>query len=321
MRKQPTEFSILGCANCGRNSSSTAVDDELPYQITGAFGLLVFVGGLVSLAQERRLQDLLVFAVGLAMCSFGVWRWRFVGRRHQAQREVPFMLFNNLKQQSKILIDELKHLRELLQLEEGAGDGTIPSAHGIQRVELLKAALKNRSAQFLKLESERWTREVQLWLNQLEGFLVEELPQLDRSNGHRFLLDLSNLRSRADLLLEGVAVFGSLTTIPEQARKILLECLRRFPELEDRVKDARVLAALGDAPTLPELEAGGTWLHWLQEAIPTIATLPPEFHDDEAYFRLKAELRLLKEGHLPQRSSLDRTNQSAEEAGGFRTLE
>jgi hypothetical protein len=38
------------------------------------------------------------------------------------------------------------------------------------------------------------------------------------------------------------------------------------------------------------------WLHWLQEAIPTIELLPVEFTEDEEFLRVRAQLRLLRDG-------------------------
>ena len=87
-------------------------------------------------------------------------------------------------------------------------------------------------------------------------------------------------------------------SIPAQRARVVLEaCLAKGPELEDRVRDAQVLAAIGDGPDMPaEFTEGSTWLHWLQEAIPSIELLPAEFKEDEAYLRVQAELRLLRDG-------------------------
>ena len=83
----------------------------------------------------------------------------------------------------------------------------------------------------------------------------------------------------------------------QRAREVLEKCLATAPELEERIKDARVLAAVRRGPELSaELTENSAWLHWLQEAIPSIEHLPAEFSEDEEFLQVQTELRLLRDG-------------------------
>ena len=192
--------------------------------------------------------------------------------------------------------DELDlHARELFDVlrEEAEQPST---ERGLKRMELLGVAYANRRERMRFLEGELWAREVQLWLNQVEGLLAEKLPKLHRGNTEEIQAEMRRLMSAGVKLQYKSERLEPLAGAPQRAREVLEKCLATAPELEERIKDARVLAAVRRGPEFPvELTENSVWLHWLHEAIPSIEHLPAEFSEDEEFLEVQTELRLLRD--------------------------
>jgi hypothetical protein len=242
--------------------------------------------------------------LGLGFFAFWKREQNRAKRQLEAQQRSQQAAFHEIRYQINSLRTSADHLNEVLRAELAE----TKSERGARRLELLQAALKSRERRIQQLGAELWARDVQLWLNQVEGFLAEQFPKLQRRNGGELLGALRNLMVKGrDLRTRG----GNLTELSltaQRALTVLQECLAKAPDLEERVRDARVLAAVGEGPDVPfELDEGKSWLHWLEEAIPTIELLPVEFTEDEEFLRVQTELRLLRDGaKYADSGSLDR---------------
>jgi len=202
-------------------------------------------------------------------------------------------IFEQLHAGQTELDEHIKHLQELWQTEKSDA----PSPRSEQRIELLAAAVQNRQRKAALIATELWARDIQLWLNQLEGFLSEKLAMLNRQNGALLLGEFRILILAGRQLLTRADQVPEDSLLGQQARRLLAECLAKAPEFEDRVRDARVLAAVGEGPELPaELTEGTTWLHWIQNTIPPLNLLPEVLTVDEEYQRMNTELRLIRDG-------------------------
>lgn len=246
------------------------------------------------------------FWVLLAIAGLGgvIWGWNRSFVTPVLDQRLPHQLFDSMQARMDGILHDAQHLRELLATESADHS----TERSMQRWALIQAALQTHEARYRALRHEHWAREVQLWLNQVEGFLAEQLPKLKKQNGATVLTHLEKLVATGEDLQKTGDGFVHLAAAPLQARTILRQCLAKAPEIVERVKDARVLAAL-DQPASAgpeEFAAGGMWLHWLQNAIPTIEFLPSEFTDDEESLRVRAELRMLRDGlDAPHPESLD----------------
>jgi hypothetical protein len=107
----------------------------------------------------------------------------------------------------------------------------------------------------------------------------------------RLITQARSLRSQATADILG-------TTLGAKAGRYLDLCLEKAPDLEERIRDAQVLAAVGEGPEMPvELGHGGTWKYWLEEEFPASEELLPDvLRVDEEFDRLNTELRLLRDG-------------------------
>ena len=258
----------------------------------GIGGILATILSIYGLF-EGKLGNLPILAIGVWFVVFWMRHHHSSGKNQSSRQKSRQAAFFAVSYQINSLKLHRDHLKEVL----ASARAELPSVRGSQRIELLEAALESREKRIAQLEGELWARDVQLWLNQLEGFVAEKLQKLNRLSGAETLGMFRNLMLNGRHLATKGDALVVLEEVPRRALKLLKECLERSPELEDRVKDARVLAAIGEGPELPEeLTSGGTWLHWLQNAIPSIDLMPVEFTEDEEYLRLQTELRLLRDG-------------------------
>ena len=226
-----------------------------------------------------------------------------IRRKHvEVHGEFPAVVFSKIKESLEKLSAQALEIRQLLQAE-GSGPH---SERALHRVELLWEALVHREVKINELQTDLWCREVQIWLHQLEGFLADKLPGLNQANAESVNAKFAQLGNEGRSLIQRGSSLESDQLMPQRAWRVLEECMARMPELQDRVRDARALAVLGEGCESPhELEADGSWLHWLQEAIPTIELLPPEFSEDEEFIRVQTQLRLLRDGvKFPELKSL-----------------
>ena len=298
MRGKKRELKQTACANCGNFpflANRLSVADPEFHQAANWLGIGGIIATILSLygLYEGKLGNLPILAVGVWFIVFWMRHNHFSGKNQASRQKSRQAAFFTVSYQINSLKLHRDHLKEVLASERSE----LPSVRGSQRIELMEAALESREKRIAQLEGELWARDVQLWLNQLEGFVAERLPKLTRLSGAETLGMFRNLMLNGRHLATKGDALVVLEEIPRRALKLLKECLERSPELEDRVKDARVLAAIGEGPELPEeLNAGGTWLHWLQNAIPSLDLMPVEFTEDEEYLRLQTELRLLRDG-------------------------
>lgn len=208
-------------------------------------------------------------------------------RLHSAQA-----MFGVLHLQQRDLKNHIKQLEELCRSEQDE----IPSPRREQRLELICGVITNRQKKRCLIETELWARDIQLWMNQLEGFLSEKLAMLDRENGTLLLGEFRILILAGKQMLTKASRLAGDSPLGQKAEQLLTECLARAPEFEERVRDARVLAVVDTGADVPvELSEGRTWLHWIQDAIPTLGLLPDALLIDEEYHRMNAELRLLRD--------------------------
>lgn len=314
------------CRSCGEFSFTNS-----PVNPVSAEAQLLFIAAGVCFFGGVFLTPLLTplsFIVGFLLalvCSF--WAMYHmedrvkIRRKHvEAHGEFPTVVFSRIKESLEKHSSQAQEIRKLLQVE-GSGPH---SERALHRVELLWEALVQREIKIKELQTDLWCREVQIWLNQLEGFLAAELPGLKLENAEQVHVKFEKVGNEGRLLLQRGASLESDQLMPQRAWRVLEECMGRMPELQDRVRDARALAVLGDSCDSPrELEADGSWLHWLQEAIPTIELLPPEFSEDEEFLRVQTQLRLLRDGvkfpeskRMEPRVSLDRGDDWTNTNGG-----
>jgi hypothetical protein len=318
-RGKKSRLAGVPCKNCGTLSGKAIGEGDPPsMQQLQAASTVLGVGGVLGL-----LMAVYGFAAGqpgswalllAGLLFLGFWkRERDLAKRQwEAQQQSHQATFHEIRYQINSLKTSAEHLREVLRAELAE----TRSERGERRLELLQAALKSREKRMQQLGGELWARDVQLWLNQVEGFLAERFPKLQRRNGGELLGGIRTLMTQGrDLRTRG----GNLSEPGEtalRARTVLDQCLARAPDLEERVRDARVLAAVGGEPDVPfELAEGTSWLHWLEEAIPTIDLLPVEFTEDDEFLRVQAELRLLRDSVKQNASgSLDRPFTEVESA-------
>lgn len=196
------------------------------------------------------------------------------------------------------------HVQHLVELRENETMST-RTPRGEKRLEMLNAVIENRQKKASLLQTELWARDIQLWLNKLEGFLAEKLVRLNRENGGMLLGEFRDLINSGERLQKKMTVAAKNSELGAKACRLLQECLARAPEFEERVRDARVLAAVDEIQDAPiEFSEGRTWLHWIQNALPNLDSLPDVMKVDEEYVRMNAELRLLRDA--PKTVSLDR---------------
>ncbi len=221
--------------------------------------------------------------------------------------------FAALQQRLDQLTNQSYELFEALRAE--SAEGSELSERGARRLTLLESAWSSRMKRIQLMESELWARKVQLWLNHVEGLLAERLPQLNRINGKDVMGELRRLLTAGHELVKKAVPEAAMSAVAQRALAVLNRCLATAPELEERLKDAHVLAIVGDDTELPpELTEGGTWLHWLQESIPTIDLLPEEFTEDEEYLQVQTALRMLRDGaKFPSNESLDQPRGSLDD--------
>ncbi len=315
-RGKKSRLAGVPCRNCGTlTGQSRAAADPPASQEQRATSSLLAVGGILGIVMavygfgtgQPGSWALLLLGLGF----FGFWKreQNRAKRQREAQLQSQQAAFHEIRYQINSLRTSADHLNEVLRAELAE----TKSERGARRLELLQAALKSRERRIQQLGAELWARDVQLWLNQVEGFLAEQFPKLQRRNGGELLGALRNLMVKGrDLRTRG----GNLTELSltaQRALTVLQECLAKAPDLEERVRDARVLAAVGEGPDVPfELDEGKSWLHWLEEAIPTIELLPVEFTEDEEFLRVQTELRLLRDGaKYADSGSLDRPGPGA----------
>lgn len=300
--RYPAEVGEIMCPNCGKKSGTPvptafASDTDLLAVLAGCSVLL----GIVAsgwMGGSAAIIGLLVGVICL-ICSIQ----RIEAAKENGPDHFPADIFQRIQETLQKLTTHAGEIQELLEIE-GSGPH---SDRAEQRLELLQTALAHRQKRIQELTTELWAREVQLWLNQLEGFLSAQLPQLDKENAEMVHDRFTKLVTSGQALHARGETLPMDEIMPERAWRVLSDCLAKAPELEDRVRDARTLAVLGeDCELPPELEPEGSWLHWLQEAIPSIELLPPEFEDDEEYLRVQTQLRLLRDGvKFPGPRSLD----------------
>ena len=306
--RSPAEVGEITCPNCGKKSETpvpTAFTSDIDF-LVGLAACFVLLGLVASgwMGPAAIIFGLLAGIVSLA-CS--IVR-NETSKKHAALNRpnpdhFPAAIFQRIHETLQKLTTHAGEIQELLEIE-GSGPH---SDRAEQRLELLQAALAHRQKRIQELTRELWAREVQLWLNQLEGFLSAQLPLLDKENAEMVHDRFTKLVTSGQALHARGETLPMDEIMPERAWRLLNDCLAKAPELEDRVRDARTLAVLGeDCDLPPELEPEGSWLHWLQEAIPSIELLPPEFEDDEEYLRVQTQLRLLRDGvKFPGTRSLD----------------
>ena len=288
------------CLNCGEFSASSSpelspITDEARFLFILALGS--FFGGIFLSLWLTAVSFAAGFLLFVVFCFWGIYHMEDsekIRRKHvDAHGEFPTVVFSRIKESLEKHSSQAQEIRKLLQVE-GSGPH---SERALQRQELLREALGQREIKISELQTDLWCREVQIWLNQLEGFLAAELPGLNQTNAESVNTKFEKLGNDGRLLIQRGASLESDQVMPQRAWRVLEECMARMPELQDRVRDARALAVLGDSCDAPsELEADGSWLHWLQQAIPTIELLPPEFSEDEEFLRVQTQLRLLRDG-------------------------
>jgi hypothetical protein len=277
-----------------------ATGSKLPEatNLLGIGGAVAILMGLCSLFDlggipQQRLGTALILLFGIAFLGFWWRERRRADAQIQSQQKSRQAAFHQVRYQVNTLQAQAHHLRQVLKSEREE----IATDRSGMRIKLLEAALQCREDRLQQLAAELWARDVQLWLNQVEGFLAENLPKMERHSGATTLGQLRNLLNSGRQLKANSSRLTTQSVPAQRARVVLEACLSKGPELEDRVRDAQVLAAVGEGPDLPaEFTEGSTWLHWLQEAIPSIELLPVEFKEDEAYLRVQAELRMLRDG-------------------------
>ncbi len=293
------------CGNCGHIMGNTDFEGEgatgsrLPdaTNLLGIGGAIAILMGLCSLFEfggiQQRFGTALILLFGIAFLGFWWRERRRADAQLQSQQESRQAAFHQVLSQVNMLQAEADYLREVLKSER---EETATERSGM-RIKLLDAALQCREDRLQLLTAELWARDVQLWLNQVEGFLAEDLPKMERHTGAKTLAQLRILLNNGRQLKADSSRLTTQSVPAQRARVVLEACLSKGPDLEDRVRDAQVLAAVGEGADLPaEFNEGSTWLHWLQEAIPSIELLPVEFKEDEAYLRVQAELRLQRDG-------------------------
>ena len=251
-------------------------------------------------------------AVGVVAAGFGIYKRRHRLQQEHAVERCARRKFKELRRQ----FDELNmHAQELQGvLKEEAAEAT--TERGARRLELLGAAYANRRDRMRLLDGEIWARDVQLWLNQVEGLLAERMPKLHRESSEKIRQELRRLMAAGEQLKRQCEPLEPLANVPQRAREVLEKCLETAPELEERIRDARVLAAVRRGPDYPqELMENSAWLHWLQEAIPSIELLPEEFTEDEEFLQVQTELRLLRDSFpvSAKSQSLDRPANSLDQ--------
>jgi hypothetical protein len=287
-----------GCENCGGawNAGRESLADEVRARVTDT-DLIALGGGIAFICAMGALMEGKA-VIGILLILWGIFSLGFYfrkrGVRHsyrQAALQSKQSAFAELKGRIDVLKLQSENMQTLLRAERVEA----ASERATHRIQLLEKALATRQHRIWLLTCEHWARQVQLWLNQVEGFLAEQLPTLSTLNGEALLGSFRLLMVQGRELDRQGGTLEPLEEVPKRARTVLEECLNRAPELEERVKDARVLAAIGDMDGPVEFSAGTTWLHWLQDAIPTLALLPQEFHEDDAYLRIQGELRVMKD--------------------------
>jgi hypothetical protein len=316
--RHPVEAAGAACPNCGEPPEQ--IDSSEKFFQTKA-GFLLFLAAFAFLlgVLAAPLLGAGPAAAGISLSALLVY-WSVTSESQCviASEQRGGELANSQEMVFTCIEESLQdlnhHASEIQSLLESEGPGP-HSDRAQQRHALLREALEHRRARIDELSVDLWTREVQLWLNQLEGFLAAELPRLDRNNAESIHAHFKRLVASAHSLHTRGAALELNGIMPQRAWRVLEDCLAKAPEFEDRVRDAQALAVLGEDCELPtQLEPEGSWLHWLQEAIPTIELLPPEFTEDDAYLRVQTQLRLLRDGvKYPESGSLDRAADSLDQ--------
>lgn len=297
------------CLNCGEFSANNSselspVSPEAQLSFIAA-GVIFFLGVFLT-PSLTPLSFIVGFLLAMVFCFWGIYHMEApvkIRQKHvEVHGEFPAVVFSKIKESLEKLSAQALEIRQLLQAE-GSGPH---SERALHRVELLWEALVHREVKISELQTDLWCREVQIWLNQLEGFLAAKLPGLNKANAESVNAKFEQLGNEGRSLIQRGSSLESDQLMPQRAWRVLEECMARMPELQDRVRDARALAVLGESCESPrELETDGSWLHWLQEAIPTIELLPPEFSEDEEFLRVQTQLRLLRDGvKFPESKSL-----------------
>ena len=309
IRNRPSKQAVDVCPNCRLEQKKKQPDDEysLASQMPAFFiglGFLMFCASL-TFGPEGVFWGVVSFCLScLLWWSISTRMAKEAAVRQNWIAESPRAKTAKLRERLISLKAHAKEVRDALN-EELAIDAANQSP---SRVELLQFALEDRESRIHTIEGELWTRSVQLWLNQLEGFLAQKLPGLNHANSRELSTEFDLLITRANHLMEDSTALEPLESAHAKARDVLANCLEKAPELANRVKDARALALVGKDWQIPaELEAGSLWLHWLENAIPTIELLPLEFSEHEDDVRIHAELRMMRDRVQFQRMpSLDR---------------
>jgi hypothetical protein len=213
-------------------------------------------------------------------------------RRFEARRDSRESLFSQMAEQRDELMEEIQRLDALLRGEPGVSD------RSKRRRQLLSATIENREKKIHIVDAELWAREVQLWSNQLEGLFEEKMNSIFKNDAPSAIAEFLRLVTAARSLRHRATPAILETNLGAKAAKYLDLCLEKGPDLEERIRDAQVLAAVGEGPEIPvEFTQGGTWKHWMEEAFPASeALLPDILRVDEEFDRLNSELRLLRDG-------------------------
>jgi hypothetical protein len=145
------------------------------------------------------------------------------------------------------------------------------------------------------LRGEKFARSVQLWINQVEGFFEERITGLTKKNYRQALNAFRRMAAEGYELKEHGSRLEGNSAVAVRAERVLHSVIAKLPELEQRLRDARVLVALGDQGAGMLNPEDVAWLHWLHNALPTPETLPHTLLEDEEYLRLRAQLRVAQE--------------------------
>lgn len=324
MRGRKVPVLQVACPNCGNVPFQTKMiqkaespGDSASKLWVGLFasvGLLGWMGTMHGAA-----LCWFTVAVGVALTTVGLVKRRHRLRQEKAVQDCARKKFEELRHQ----FDELNtHAHELYGVLKDEADAPVTD-RGTKRMELLGVAYANRRDRMRMIEGEIWARDVQLWLNQVEGLLAERIPKLHRDNSEEVRKELRRLMAAGKQLLRQSDRLEPLSSVPQRAREVLEKCLATAPELEERIRDARVLAAVRRGPDYPqELTENSAWLHWLRDAMPSIELLPTEFSEDEEFLQVQTELRMLRDS-FPAGSktqSLDRPANSLDQQPGQREM-
>lgn len=324
IRNRPSKQAVDVCPNCRLDLKKNPQPEE--YNSTSQMPTFLIVLGFLMFCASLMFENTGALLGLLAFCLCGVLWWSTPTRAAKEKEirenwiaESPRSKIAKLKERSISLKAHAKDVRDALN-EELAMDAANQSP---SRVELLQFALEDRESRIHTIEGELWTRSVQLWLNQLEGFLAQKLPGLNQSNSRELSTEFDLLINRAEYLMADSITLEPLEPAHAKARDVLANCLEKAPEMANRVKDARALALVGKDWQIPaELEAGSLWLHWLEHAIPSIELLPLEFSEYEDDVRIHTELRMMRDRVQFQRMpSLDRAMEVEESSENEKRLD